>query len=169
MVAPTCFGITVPFSESVPSALWEMLNWGAVDKLLWMGVLCLVAWCVAILDRHATSHITPTNNILSTAPQLSIFQKALETLPEDGNVMPKRRNYHTWLIYWINNWCICWFFTHILKKCTVQEAKSPVKYLVRQLCAEGFNSGVKGLKALKQILLFMINFNLTHSCWRWQY
>src|SRR5215469_4276713 len=26
-------------------------------------------------------------NILSTAPQLSIFQKALRTLPEDGNVM----------------------------------------------------------------------------------
>jgi hypothetical protein len=32
---------------------------------------------------------TLIHNILSTAPQLSIPQKALGTLPEDGNVMPK--------------------------------------------------------------------------------
>jgi hypothetical protein len=29
------------------------------------------------------------HNILSTPPQLSTSQKALETLPEDGNVMLK--------------------------------------------------------------------------------
>jgi hypothetical protein len=38
-----------------------------------------------IVDRHNTS----IHNILSTAPQLSISQKAVGTLPEGGNVMPK--------------------------------------------------------------------------------
>jgi hypothetical protein len=47
---------------------------------------------------HATRHNTPIHNILSTAPQLSISQKALGTLPEDGNVMPK----HVGIPYIIN-------------------------------------------------------------------
>jgi hypothetical protein len=32
---------------------------------------------------------TPVHNILSTAPQLSISQMALGTLPDEGNVIPK--------------------------------------------------------------------------------
>jgi hypothetical protein len=32
---------------------------------------------------------TPIHNTVSTAPQLSISQKALGTLPENGDVMPK--------------------------------------------------------------------------------
>jgi hypothetical protein len=38
---------------------------------------------------HVTRHNTPIHNIISTAPQFSISQKALGTLPEDGNVVPK--------------------------------------------------------------------------------
>jgi hypothetical protein len=64
MVAPTCFGIILPSSGSVPSDVVR----GAY---------------------HVTRHNTPIHNILLTAPQLSVSQKALGTLPDDGNVMPK--------------------------------------------------------------------------------
>jgi hypothetical protein len=39
--------------------------------------------------HHVTRHNTTIHNILSIAPQLSISQKALETLPKDGNIMLK--------------------------------------------------------------------------------
>jgi len=53
-----------------------------------MGVLCLVTWWA---ERTTSLNTTGQNihNILSTAPQFSISQKALGTLPEEGNVMPK--------------------------------------------------------------------------------
>ena len=87
MVASTCFGITLPSSWSVPSAFWEMLNWGTVDRILWM-------WRVVVSNlvcgtHHVTRNNTPIHNIPSTALQLSISQKALGMLPEDGNVMQK--------------------------------------------------------------------------------
>jgi hypothetical protein len=45
---------------------------------------------LCVLCESSDVHInTPIHNILSTAPQLSICQKALGTLPEDVNVMPK--------------------------------------------------------------------------------
>jgi hypothetical protein len=54
-----------------------------------LSVNCSQVLYVQIATHHVTRHNTPTHNILSTAPQLSISQKALGTLPEDGNVMPK--------------------------------------------------------------------------------
>jgi hypothetical protein len=38
---------------------------------------------------HSAFREMPIHNILSTAPQLRISQKALGTLPEDDNVIPK--------------------------------------------------------------------------------
>jgi hypothetical protein len=49
MVASTGFGITLPSSGNVPSAFWEMLNWGAVDR---------------IAIHHVTRHNMPIHNIL---------------------------------------------------------------------------------------------------------
>jgi hypothetical protein len=39
--------------------------------------------------HYVARYNKPIHNILSTAPQLSFSQKALGTLPEDGNVMAK--------------------------------------------------------------------------------
>jgi hypothetical protein len=51
-----------------------------------------VDWCVVSSDVvHGAKRVTilnaPIHNILSTALQLSITQKALRMVPEDGNIM----------------------------------------------------------------------------------
>jgi hypothetical protein len=42
-----------------------------------------------VQEPPVTTHNTPIQNIISTAPQSSISQKALGKLPDFGNVMPK--------------------------------------------------------------------------------
>jgi hypothetical protein len=46
---------------------------------------------ISYMFRHYIAILMerPLHNILSIAPQLSISQKALGTLTDDGNVMPK--------------------------------------------------------------------------------
>jgi hypothetical protein len=56
-------------------------------------VCCAFQLRSEIATHHVTEHNTPIHNILTTASQLNIFQKALGTLPEDGNVT--YRSYHT--------------------------------------------------------------------------
>jgi hypothetical protein len=46
-------------------------------------------WQSEITTHHITRHNTLIHNILSTAAQLSISEKALGTLSKDGTVMPK--------------------------------------------------------------------------------
>jgi hypothetical protein len=49
-----------------------------------------------------------------------------------------------------------------LTKGTVQEAQSPLKNLVKQRYAEGFNSGVKGLKVTGKVLIMRRKYYLAH-------
>jgi hypothetical protein len=81
----TCFGHYLPIFRR------HYMNAGLVT------IVCscrcgLVSGCGSlpkIATHHVTRHNTPIHNIFSTAPQLSISQNTLWTLPENGNVMPK--------------------------------------------------------------------------------
>jgi hypothetical protein len=66
----------------------EMLS--LTQSLLGGFLECLISGDGVInFEGHINLNITPIHNILSTAPPLNISQKALGTLPDVGNVMPK--------------------------------------------------------------------------------
>ena len=69
--------------------VWYLLHVSALNCHLQAAFLVTSERCSIARAHHVTRHNTPIHNILSTAPQLSISQKALGTLPEDGNVMLK--------------------------------------------------------------------------------
>jgi hypothetical protein len=87
MVLPTCFGITLPSSGKRSYCLLIHARLRSSRQNIVDGRV--VSSGMVHGAHHATRHNMPIHNILSTAPQLSISQKALGTLPEDGNVMPK--------------------------------------------------------------------------------
>jgi hypothetical protein len=139
--APTCFGITLPSSGSVPSAFWEMLNSGAVDRMLWMGVLFLVTLWV---------HTQYAN------PQYSTDCSSIEHLSEGIRNAALRwqcnaetcRSSHTQLINWMKNCFICWFFHAYINEMRGSRSKIPSKNSRQAALRNGFNSCVKGLIAI---------------------
>jgi hypothetical protein len=66
------------------SLLRDVFNWGAVDKMLWMGVLCLVSWCVVITTHHdtipyirwtETKNLLPSQNIYNVNDEIMMKER----------------------------------------------------------------------------------------------
>jgi hypothetical protein len=75
-------------NQQIHQLFFQFINY--VWYLLHVSALhCHLQGAFLVRTHHVTRHNAPIHNILSTAPQLSISQKALRTLPEDSNVMPK--------------------------------------------------------------------------------
>jgi hypothetical protein len=98
-VTPTCFGKWLPSSGGRRCLISYSISDCIVGVYGLRSVQCGQLWNVTFHDKwlrseiathHVTRHNTPIHNILSNAPQFSISQKALGTLSEDDNVMPKQ-------------------------------------------------------------------------------
>jgi hypothetical protein len=113
MVAPTCFGITLPSSGSFSSAFWEMLNWGAVDRILWMGVLCLVMWCVpctlsSLVTRSQSTPLMKTLKMRSDSTSADIIANSwIDTVSLGEQFVIFTRN-----TVWFKRWTQCAVGTH---------------------------------------------------------
>jgi hypothetical protein len=58
----------------------------------------------------------------------------------------------------MNNCCICWFFTRVLKKMHGSRSKIPSKTSPQAALRGGFNSGVKGLSGLRLGSNYILHF-----------
>jgi hypothetical protein len=122
MVAPTCSGITLPSSGSTPNDFWEMFNWGAVDRILWMGALCLLMWCsdprLTLLQVFVI--ISPASFCLLVSrfccPPQYITRHSVYMLPFGQQVLLSSTvNYKAFRLYFANNFfCISSFFPQLL-------------------------------------------------------
>jgi hypothetical protein len=53
----------------------------------------------------------------------------------------------------MNNWCVCWFFTHVFTKFTVQEASKKFR---KAALRGGIYSGIKGLTTTMTLSFLLI-------------
>jgi hypothetical protein len=100
---------------------------------------------MGVLSIDFTTHNTPLHIILSTAPQLSISQKALRTLPEDDNVY--RNTYELpYIINKLNEYLVYLLVYHAyVNEMHGSRSKIPSKKSRQAALREGIYSGVKGL------------------------